>query len=69
MKRRRNLYGQQRPQRQGKSHLNPLAARETGSYRYIERSESELGAQRIIDSGSFWQRLKARFSKKKDKKE
>lgn len=49
--------------------FNTLAARETGSYNYIERSEGQQGAQRIIDSGSFWQRLKARFSKKKDKKE
>lgn len=49
--------------------FNTLAARETGSYNYIEHSESQQGAQRIIDSGSFWQRLKARFGKKKDKEE
>lgn len=49
--------------------FNTLAARETGSYNYIEHSESQLGAQRIIDSGSFWQRLKARFAKKKNKEE
>ncbi len=48
--------------------FNALAARETGSYRYIECSEAELGAQRIIDSGSLWQRLKARFSKKNKEK-